>query len=88
MLCILIVRDGEDREDEFRQPQITEFLCGDEFAVEGLALLSSYGKTEVQHLETPSVCGLVNDKADRVFQMLAARQAPPLLFQIFKDPFS
>jgi len=22
------------------------------------------------------------------FQMLAARQAPPLVFQVFKDPFS
>jgi len=38
LLGLLIVGDGEDRENEFREAQITEFLCGSEFAVENLAL--------------------------------------------------
>ena len=80
--------DSEDRQHEFNEAQITELLRRRELAVEGSALLGSYGKTKVQHLEAPLVCGLVNDTAERVFQMLAARQAPPLFYQIFKDPFS
>lgn len=62
--------------------------CGLEFAVEGLALISGYGKTKVQHLEAPFVRGIETTKQKEHFQMLAARQAPPLFFQIFKDPFS
>ncbi|MDQ3651423.1 MAG: hypothetical protein M3458_14350, partial [Acidobacteriota bacterium] len=37
--------------------------------------------------ETPSVCGLVKDKAERVFQMLAARQARHYFFRFSKILF-
>jgi len=38
LLCLLIVGDGEHRQDEFDEAQITEALRGSEFAVERLAL--------------------------------------------------
>jgi len=57
LLCLLIVDDSKDRQNEFGEAQITEVLRGSEFAVERLALVSSYGKTKVQHLETPCGCG-------------------------------
>jgi len=38
LLCLLIVGDGEHRQDEFDEAQITEALRGGELAVERLAL--------------------------------------------------
>ncbi len=48
LLGLLIVDDGEDGQYEFNEAQITEVLRRLELAVEGLALLSSYGKTKVK----------------------------------------
>jgi len=67
LLRLLIVDNGADREQEFDATQITELLRRIEFAGEGLALVSSYGKTKVQQLESPFGCGLETYKTERVF---------------------
>ncbi len=48
LLCFLVVNDGEDRQNEFNETQITKLLRRLEFAVEGLALISGYGKTKAR----------------------------------------
>jgi hypothetical protein len=79
---------SQDRQNEFDQAQITELLCGREFACQGLALISSYGKTKAQHLETPCVCGIENYKTERAFPDAGRSSTAAAVFQIFKDPFS
>jgi len=64
---ILIMDDGEESENEFDQTKIAALLGGGEFAVKGLALVWGYGKTEVKHLETPSVCENGKCKTARAF---------------------
>jgi hypothetical protein len=82
------MNDGKDRQDEFGQAEIAATLGSGEFAVKGLALIGGYGKTEVEHLETPSVCGIENDKTERAFpDAVISSTAAAIFFRFSKILF-
>ncbi len=81
------IDNSGERDYRGRIAQIAEVLRGSEFAVEGLALGTGYGKTKVQHLEAPFVRGLETYKTERAFPDAGCSSSAAAVFSNFQKSF-